>query len=114
MYAFLLIIAIFKDLIQIIMGLIPFAGPFLSIFLSMPFTIIILTILLLYGKLGMWKWLGVFMAKILDKISIFLPITSLMIIALYFLEKTGLEKIASSLGPKSILNPGSVAKIIKK
>lgn len=91
-YFFLFFFAIFKDFIEIIIGLIPLAGPFLALVVGLPFAALILTILFLYGKLGLWQWIGVAITKILDFVSLVLPITTLMVLGLFLLEKSDLKK----------------------
>jgi len=111
-YIILFGVAIIKDILDIVINLIPFIN-LLSFAISAPFTIIIFTITLITGKFGPWR-IGVSMvAQLLDWIPVisFIPITTISIFLLVIMEKTDMGKIVSQIPiPGKNLAKGAVKK----
>ncbi|MCX6736502.1 MAG: hypothetical protein NTW73_00175 [Candidatus Parcubacteria bacterium] len=97
-YIILFGIAIIKDILDILINLIPYINLFTFV-ISAPFTIIIFAITLITGKFGGWRIAIAMIAQLLDWVPIvsFIPITTISILLLVLMEKTGVGKIVSQI-----------------
>jgi len=100
-YLMLLIIALIKDIFEIVLGLIPFVS-LLTFVVSIPLTVLIYILLIVSKKLGAWRLAASGVSQLLDAIPFlnFLPITTIMVLILMLTDKSKIGKKVSKIIPK--------------
>jgi len=92
------VIAIAKDAVEMVLGLIPFLN-FLVMAVSLIFSILLTLILIFFGRWGAWKLAGMLLAQLFDCIPILavLPLTTFTLILMILLEKFPASKTVSKV-----------------
>ena len=100
-YLIILIVAVVKDILEMVIALIPFLD-LLGFIISIPFSIIIFVLLILFGRFGLWQTATLLVSQLLDMISIvnFLPITTITVLVLILLERSKLARSAAQVVTK--------------
>ena len=102
-FIFLLILALIKDGLEFVIGLIPIVGLF-SWLICLPLTAIIFAIIYIIGIGPSWAFI-VYIIDLVPLVSV-LPITTIAVIGTYLVEKSPkakkIAKIVPKISPKNI------------